>query len=779
MTEFIEYFNNIKANYIIENYEQLKNKFRPESIDRLNNIDIDPLTLFKKYINKSWNYKNDISVVSVKYTQSNNIGRHFAKHALSLQSLPREIRQTICSEYYIDIDIKNCHPVILSQYAEKNNLSNKYLNKYINERDNILNKYSTQFNVSKADVKKSFLSILNGGNKFLTCQDSIYPSFVSKFKDEIIKIQHFVFENEPTYKKLGIINAKKKQDILKSKSANVLGSTMNIMLCDIENNILQHMINYLDNKNIIHNDVVLVFDGFQILKDNIKKKDIDINKLIIELEKDVYKKLNYNIKLDIKEMNDIIEVPNDYKPFNKIKEDNEQLKELKKLEREEINKRKNTFAEDYDEKKRLFELKYFKINNPISFGHIDHKGDFWTITRQELITKEEDNIIKKYNKQGEIIGVPFVLEWLKDNNKRVYECVEFQPMIDLPPNIFNTFTGYKIHHDIKNNPDKEKLDFTQSKIYHHLKYIICNGNEEAFIYIMMVFSRILKNPTQPTNTLELIKSLEGIGKDLVLDYFGIDIIGGKYYLNTNRLDEIFGQFNDLCLNKVLIVLNEINGGESFKIMDAIKARITAINFNINTKGIKQYKIKNCVHMIAFTNNDNSIKISPDDRRFVCIEGNGLFANNKDYFKDLIDEMRSGKYNQSFYHYLMNLDSDNFNFTNERPTTNLYNEMQELNIPPFILFLKYIVINNITTINGGPFYQKYCEFLTRHNYLNYKLAHNKFGINIKKLSSYGIEYSGKESAIRKYIINIDILKEYLITKYKIDFTIDDFIPDFID
>ena len=51
--EFNEFINITKANYIIENYEDIKAKFRPESEERLNNINMDPLTLFKKYISKS------------------------------------------------------------------------------------------------------------------------------------------------------------------------------------------------------------------------------------------------------------------------------------------------------------------------------------------------------------------------------------------------------------------------------------------------------------------------------------------------------------------------------------------------------------------------------------------------------------------------------------------------------------------------------------------------------------------------------------------------------
>ncbi len=43
--------------------------------------------------------------------------------SLSLQPLPRQIRQKIVDECYYDIYIKNCHPVLIQQYAKANNLS--------------------------------------------------------------------------------------------------------------------------------------------------------------------------------------------------------------------------------------------------------------------------------------------------------------------------------------------------------------------------------------------------------------------------------------------------------------------------------------------------------------------------------------------------------------------------------------------------------------------------------------------------------------------------------
>jgi len=42
--------------------------------------------------------------------------------------------------------------------------------------------------------------------------DDKMPSFVRKYKKEVTTIQQYIFENEPEYKKLGLANAKKKQE---------------------------------------------------------------------------------------------------------------------------------------------------------------------------------------------------------------------------------------------------------------------------------------------------------------------------------------------------------------------------------------------------------------------------------------------------------------------------------------------------------------------------------------------------------------------------------------
>jgi len=58
----------------------------------------------------------------VPYTKAKNAkgdGRWFSGIIGSMQGINRRVRHTICSDIWIDIDIVNCHPVLLNQMCKK------------------------------------------------------------------------------------------------------------------------------------------------------------------------------------------------------------------------------------------------------------------------------------------------------------------------------------------------------------------------------------------------------------------------------------------------------------------------------------------------------------------------------------------------------------------------------------------------------------------------------------------------------------------------------------
>lgn len=164
-----------------------------------------------------------------------------------------------------------------------------------------------------------------------------------------------------------------------------------------------------------------------------------------------------------------------------------------------------------------------------------------------------------------------------------------------------------------------------------------------------------------------------------------------------------------------------------------------------------------------TNNDNAIKIETDDRRYAAIECYNELANNKEFFDKIYDEIRSKKFNMCFYKWLINIDSDNYDFTNNRPQTELYKEMQSMNIPPLALFLRNIVIKKVEKCSSSSLFKRFNDYLEKYN-INAKYSIQAFGRDINKYE--GIEKT--KSNIINYVFDIIKLKEYLIKKYKMEF-----------
>ena len=128
---------------------------------------------------------------SINYKQANvKYGRVFPKSSLGLFSIRREIRHTLARDHYIDIDIENCHPVLLYQICERNNIKCKYLKKYIDNRAEKLQEIMDHYNVSKDQAKQLFIMLLYFGTFESWCKNHNIENneplkFIVKFKNEL------------------------------------------------------------------------------------------------------------------------------------------------------------------------------------------------------------------------------------------------------------------------------------------------------------------------------------------------------------------------------------------------------------------------------------------------------------------------------------------------------------------------------------------------------------------------------------------------------------------
>jgi hypothetical protein len=678
----------------------------------------------EKYMFKLLKSKNGLIEVVNKRTKNMNYGRVNPENMLGLSHIRRDIRHTICKNdkgkpMYLDIDVANCHFVILSQVCEHNKIKCKEIDRYIEFREEYLSELMEEAKIERDKAKNLFIAIIYGASfeKWKTDNDIKIKSSsrinkrITKLKEEITEITKIIINNNHDLR----VEVEKNKVLKAQEYYNLESSCLSTYLQEYECRILECMYTYLyKNKYIKGNVTTLCADGIMILKENVDDSVAStVDKLIDDLEQCVEVVTGFKVNLEHKVMN------KGY-TFEDIKENTDEEK-------------KNGDPESYENKKIEFEKTNFKIINPIMFARetknkivLNNKTDFKTIYENYLYTH------KKLTETGmKDIESSFVDKWLTDKTMRTYERIDFLPKQEVPDDIYNTFKGF----EAEKLESKKKLDVTKSLIYKHLDNL-CGNDAKVFDYVLKVLSRKVKNPCKLTNTALLFKSAPGAGKDTFFDWFGKQILGNEYYFNDTKTELLFGRFNDTMENKILCVINEVSYKETIEIIEQLKDSITTPINMIEKKGMKPYENKNHITYVMFTNNDNPIKIEVNDRRFICIKSNDKIANDAVYFDALNKEIESKEYNRAFYDYLLSIESDDYNFTTNRPETEFNKDLKEMSIPIISKYLETLLFKNAeqtlkeVKLPANKMFQSYCNYLTENNFKN-EVSIMSFGLMMKK------------------------------------------------
>jgi hypothetical protein len=139
-----------------------------------------------------------------------------------------------------DIDMKNCHPVILEFLCKKHSIDCPNLSYYIQNRDDILLRLGSQY-------KTEFLKAVNSDKLNKKITDKFFKDFDKECKD----IQKKICELEE-YQYIT-------KHVPECKTYNWFGSAINRILCTCENEILQVIVNNLTSMHI--EICALMFDG--------------------------------------------------------------------------------------------------------------------------------------------------------------------------------------------------------------------------------------------------------------------------------------------------------------------------------------------------------------------------------------------------------------------------------------------------------------------------------------------------------------------------------------
>ena len=680
----LKHINKLSLNRYIEIYNIYKNNYKKkkELIEVFNNI--------KKYCNDMINHNGSL-IKTYNYAFGSDYGRLFCSY--SLQSLPTIVRGYLCNNYYTDIDMKNAHPTILKWICKKYNIECFQLENYVINRDRIIAD-------NRDKLKKDFLIVMNSDKKY-----NGNNKFLKAFDVEMKDIQNSLY-NLSDFEFIKNNNNTK----------NPKGSHLNKILCYYENIILQKVVSYCNNNGIQIG--ALCFDGLMIYGDYYENNDL-LSNLNQFINTDEFS--NLDIQFTYKTHNNII--------FNNLTDD-EKIVETNEIDIPETNEidipeTKNIDIPEleyiYEDMVIEFEKTHAKILDCELYVCEDLNGIFKT--RSAMINTYEHMIYQQYdNRTNRIVNHNFISRWITNNpDIRKYTTKGvYPPDVICPNDCYNLWKPYKMELIDNFIHDENAIEFMKN----HIK-ILCNHEDEIYNYLCNWIGHIIQFPSQKSNC-PIIIGRQGSGKTSIIHFIEHMLGSDKVYITPDPDKHIWGAFNGVIQNKIVININEINKLQAKSGIDFMKNLITEPTVTINEKGIKPYEINNSFRFIITTNNTDPFCISQDDRRFWMIYNSNELIGNNDYFNQFYNYLNDINAMKSCYEYFKNLQLLNNFATSSPPICVYHRDIIENNENPIITFFKdlvlnipsefaYNIINNELITQSSVLYQYYRNWCNQNGF----------------------------------------------------------------
>lgn len=254
------------------------------------------------------------------------------------------------------------------------------------------------------------------------------------------------------------------------------------------------------------------------------------------------------------------------------------------------------------------------------------------------------------NDEGSIKYGPLASAWLHSKERRQYDHIVFAPGRDVV-GAYNLFHGFSVEPD---------FDKSARKCWLYLRHIfenICQGDGRLFKYTIRWMANAVQNPGMPAGVALVWRGKMGIGKGEGARHFGE--LFGPHFIPVTKAEHIVGKFNG-HMGKCIVLF----GDECFHIGDdreeqVLKVLVTERRWLIEFKGYDAQRFDSCLHIILACNQEWSVPVHLDDRRFCCVEAGDKHMRDHDYFKALDHQMRNGG-KAALLGFLLKVDLTNFN-----------------------------------------------------------------------------------------------------------------------
>jgi hypothetical protein len=368
-----------------------------------------------------------------------------------------------------------------------------------------------------------------------------------------------------------------------------------------------------------------------------------------------------------------------------------------------------------------FEKKTFRILDPP--GYMAFVNGKWIhYTRPQLIDMNSGMFVDDDKK------CRYIDQWLKDDSIRTYASMDYYvDPHECPPDVYNKYDGFVASH----------LPITQGDITPILDHvnILCNHEPAAVEFLLDWFSQIVQTPWNLIGIAVVIMGTHGCGKDILMTWFGSQIVGMDNYHKTSRPHiDLFSSFNSSRKNAIFYHIEEGNS-EAIQpnMVEQFKNYITDPYSSIQMKNVNTTTLsRNYNHFALTTNKKVPFHIEKTERRMFAIRASSEKCHNQSYFLRLSSAMTDNNVVRSFYDFLMTRDITGRDWCNPPITVALQSWKTEC-MPRLEPFIDYFKANNETPCEVlssrlYTLYLEWCELMDEES-----LTVTSFGLEMKHIN----------------------------------------------
>lgn len=222
-------------------------------------------------------------------------------------------------------------------------------------------------------------------------------------------------------------------------------------------------------------------------------------------------------------------------------------------------------------------------------------------------------------------------QWLSHPARREYHGgIIFDPEHPGHHNgYYNLFQGYSV---IPKEGDC-------SLFWKLLHEILCSGDKHSSTYIRRWLSHLIQRPWELPETAIAMRGLQGTGKGTFMRY--VSRLVSRYYLELAQMNQVVGRFNSHMKDVILVYANEAVWGGNKSEVGALKALITDPIQAIEQKNVDIISVRNCKRLVLSSNENWIVPRDIDDRRFLICDVDPKYKEDKEFFKQIVNQMDNG------------------------------------------------------------------------------------------------------------------------------------------